>query len=119
MRKTWVTILEIIGSKKRKVSLPDYFNNNGKFITECAEIAEGFNDFFSGIGPELASSITPCNKAFSDYIGSQIDEDFIFGRVTPQLLTDLAGKMKGKNSAGQDRISSKLLKRILKIIINP
>ena len=119
MRKTWVTIREVIGTKKHRINIPDFFRNNGELITNCDEIAEGFNEFFSGIGPELAASITPGDKIYSDYLGTPVVDNFIFARVTPQIIFDLAGKLKGKNSAGQDKISSKLLKKILPIIINP
>ena len=44
MRKTWDTIREVIGSKKHRDNIPDYFNYNGKILTESLEIAEGFND---------------------------------------------------------------------------
>ena len=52
-------------------------------------------------------------------MGAIVEEDFIFTKVTPLILTEIAGKLKGKNSAGADNISSKLLKIILPTIITP
>ena len=48
MRKTWETIREVTGTKKYRENIPAYFRKNG------ALIAEGFNEFFANIGPELA-----------------------------------------------------------------
>ena len=82
-------------------------------------IADGFNDFFSSIGQELASKIPTSNKHFSSFLGKKINSNFIFCQVTPELLIDTAGKLKNKSSCGPDNISSKLLKRILPSITIP
>ena len=68
---------------------------------------------------KLEQKINNSNKQYSDFLGNQTLEDFIFSKVTPELLTDIAGKLKGKSSSGADNISSKLLKKILPIIIIP
>lgn len=70
-RKTWITIRSIVGGKKHRESIPEYFKHNNKILSDSMEIAEGFNKFFSGIGPELASSIQKSNKNFQDYLGPQ------------------------------------------------
>ena len=119
MRKTWDTIREVIGSTKRRENVPDTFFYNGEFISGADNIAKGFNTFFSGIGPELANSITPTNKSFRDYLGEPNGEHFIFGKITPKILTEIAGKMLPKKSAGPDFISTKLLKQILPTIVSP
>ena len=102
MRKTWVTIRSLIGTKKRRENIPEYFKHDGKILTETAQIAEGFNTFFSEIGPELASSINGSDKHYSDFLGAQVDENFIFATVTPDILIQIAGKLKGKGSFGAD-----------------
>ena len=119
MRKTWETIREVIGKKKHRENIPAFFKQNGNTITGALEIAEGFNSFFAGIGPELADSITPSNINFDSFLSPGIDEEFIFKRITPESLTEIVGKLKTKNSAGRDNISTKLLKHILPSIINP
>ena len=82
------------------------------FITGALEIAEGFKSFFAGIGTELAGSITitPANINFESFLGPETEEDFIFARVTPETLNKIVGKLKTKNSSGNDNnISTKLL----------
>ena len=70
MRKTWDTIREVVGSKKYKENLPDFLKQNGQILTGSLEIAEGFNEFFAGIGPKLANSIPPTNIDFRDSMGN-------------------------------------------------
>ena len=54
LRKTWETIRELIGKNKNKIYIPDFFRNGDVTISGDKNIADGFNDFFSSIGPELA-----------------------------------------------------------------
>ena len=119
MRKTWDTIRNVMGTNKRRENIPDFFKSNDKIISGALEIAEGFNEFFSGIGPELASTIPQSQTNFKNFLGSRVNDNFIFAHITPDTILKMAGKLKSKNSAGPDNISSKLLKRILPIIINP
>ena len=46
-------------------------------LTSSEEIAEGFNDYFSNIGPKLAQSIGNSNCNFEDYI-KQTNSEFSF-----------------------------------------
>ena len=46
-----------MGNKKCRDNIPDYFKHNGEIISGPKNIANGFNDFFTKIGPELASAI--------------------------------------------------------------
>ena len=51
IKKTWEVIREVIGKKKNRESLPDFFRDNGEILTDIVDIAEGFNSFYSSIGP--------------------------------------------------------------------
>ena len=75
-----------MGTKKYKESLPSFFNDNGKILTEVGDIAEGFNSFFSGIGPELANAIPPTNKNFQDYLGNPKFQNFSFSNVSSNVI---------------------------------
>ena len=120
MRKTWDTIREVMGTKKRKENIPDFFKNNTQEeIRGAQKIAEGFNSFFAGIGPELANNIAPSNIDFRTFLGPQNEEMFIFSTVTHDTLVKIISKLKMKNSAGPDNISTKLLKVILPTISIP
>ena len=44
---------------------------SGNNLTNSEDIAEGFNEFFSNIGPDLGSKIDTSNYNFQDYINTQ------------------------------------------------
>ena len=39
---------------RKKVNIPDTFLSNGKVLSVALEISEGFNNFFTNIGSDLA-----------------------------------------------------------------
>ena len=117
MRKTWDTIRTLTGIKKRREDIPSYFKHNNKIFSNSSDIAEQFNEFFTGIGPELADSIGASNRPFTDFLGDQVLENFIFANITPAHLSKIIGTLKTKNSSGPDFISTKLLKLIFPIIV--
>jgi hypothetical protein len=59
IKQTWSVIREVTGIKKQKDQIPDFFKSNGQIITDYLEIANGFNSFFSQIGPNLAADRPP------------------------------------------------------------
>ena len=119
IKKTWTTINEVLGREKAKDSLPKYFMSNGHILSDSFEIAQGFNDFFSNIGPELASQIPDSGKDFSEYLSEEIKENFVFAKITEEIIMTNLRKMKSKSSSGPDNLSSKLLKEIIGLIIKP
>ena len=48
-KQTWSVIREVLGTKKQKDQIPEYFRQNGEFMSENLDIANGFNNFFAGI----------------------------------------------------------------------
>jgi len=119
IKKTWGVINEVLGREKNRESLPDYFISKGHILSGSFDIAQGFNNFFSNIGPELASQIPLSGKNFSDYLSEEVKENFIFANITEEIILDNLKKIKTKNSAGPDNISSRLLKEIIGVLLKP
>ena len=125
IRKTWDTLKDIINSKNSK-SDPSYFTEHGIKISGSKTIVDKFNEYFTKIGPELASSIDTSNKIpFDNYLKSPCQLSFQFQYTTPDSIEKFVGDLEPKSSAGYDYLSSKLLKDIkgitshpLRIIIN-
>ena len=119
IKRTWDTVREVIGSKRSKVPIPVSFKDGNRIIKGSGAIANGFNNFFSSIGSELAERVAVTSRHFSEFLGERIIHDFVFAQVTPQSLLDISKKLKSKSSCGPDNISSKLLKEILPVIAIP
>ncbi len=55
-KKAWKSINNLLG-RQNKPTVVNEINLRGKNFTTPKDIAEGFNDYFSNIGPDLASKI--------------------------------------------------------------
>lgn len=118
-KKLWDTIKTALGTKKDKTTMPEAFVENDQIIKGDLNIANGFNTFFSEIGPKLSRKIEEPNKSFKDYLKNRVQNDFVFEHISPAMIFDIAKKLKPKDSSGLDNLSSKQLKQILPIIVYP
>ena len=102
-----------------KDKLPDFFKENNQIIRDYLEIANGFNDFFSQIGPKLASEIGISNVSFETFLPMSNPVNFEFSRISEIDILKVCRQLKPKLSSGVDFISNQLLKHITPIIITP
>ena len=126
LKKTWEIINTIIGKVHDKSSLPDTFRVGEKLENDPNVIADGFCEFFSGIGKQFASQIPKSKKDVQFYLGNSPNPATLFMYPTDPLeVSKTIELMKPKLSAGHDKISMKFLKKIkdsvclpISIIIN-
>ena len=112
-------IRDVIGSQsKNRENLPNFLRQNKDILNDPKDIADGFNDFFAGIGPQLAEEIGPTNTSYESYLKS-CDTTFKFSSVSETDILNIIKKLKPKTSSGVDCVSNKLLKRIAPILISP
>ena len=120
IRKTWVTLIEIINKKTFKSDLPSSFVHEGVEIIGLKNVADEFNDYFTEIGPKLAKSFDTANKApFNHYLTTPCAASFNFVYTKPDDIEKIIRNLKPKSSAGFDNISTKLLKEIENVISRP
>ena len=55
IQKTWDTVKDVLNKARIYKDFPKYFITNNGQVTDKADIAEGFNNFFVNIGPDLAN----------------------------------------------------------------
>ena len=83
---------------------------DGKYETNPKLIADKFNCYFTGIGPQLASRInSPAGKSFKDYLKKPVQTKFDFKMVNSNQVLEIIGSLKAKTSCGKDRMTNKLL----------
>ena len=66
-RKLWSILNEVVDRKQLKHRIPEKFNINGRCVTQPAQIANAFNNYFASIGSQMANSI-PTQKGYQSYL---------------------------------------------------
>ena len=74
------------------------------------EIVEGFNEYFSNIGPDLANEIDVSNCNFKTYVKETKSEFAAFQPKTVSEIFNLSCGLSGKKATGIDKISCKIIK---------
>ena len=106
--------------KKQKGSeYPTQFKDNTNKVTGNENIANGFNKFFSNIGPTLARNIRKCNSNFTHYLNKKVEETLFLNPVTDGEILALVNNAKSKNSKGHDDIDMCLVKLVIPCILKP
>ena len=110
--KTWETLSEIMGRKKKSETI-EKININGLPVSDPQKIATEFNSFFSRVGTEISNSVPPVDKKPEDYInyGREIP-NLNLTNTTPEHVIKTIGKLKPKNSCDVQGMSTKLVKFI-------
>ena len=112
IKKTWMTINELLSKTKKKKHFPEYFSDNGQLISDKVTIANKFNQFFTCVGPELASQITQPATEYTEYLHDIIDTRFEFREIDEKIICQTIDHLKSKNSCSIDGLSTKILKFI-------
>lgn len=113
IKKTWSLINKILNRTSTN-DYPDFFlDTDGNKLTDYKHIADGLNNFFSNVGPELSSSIKPGPKEAADYFDTITDiPSFTLHGVSVDDVTKAITDLKTKSSSGFDNISTKVLQHI-------
>ena len=70
VKETWKILNEVINKRENKRTYPEYCIKSNKRISQKEDIANGFNNFLTNVGPNLAK-ISPYLKTiqlFYDYL---------------------------------------------------
>ena len=119
MKKTWDTIKEVIGKTKTfKNDIPKRMVIDGIETFDQNKIANGFNKYFTEIGPTLTSSITASFKVFKQFmnVSKTILQEYA---LQDQELEEAFNSLKSNKSPGFDDISSSVVNFCISGIFNP
>ena len=117
LSKVWQTISELIKSKKK--CYPDTLIKNGNEIKDPKEISNMFNEYFTNIGPKLASTVSTNSGHFTQYLSNKTDKSLFFKPTNSNEIIDIVKSLKPSRSCGYDEISVALLKKIIFYISSP
>ena len=107
-KEAWKTINDILG-RQRKPTVVNELKLGENSLTNTKDIAEVFNDYFSNIGPDLASKIDTPNLNFQTYIEKAKSEFSAFQPITVSNVYHLLHGLSSNKATGVDKISSKII----------
>ena len=103
---------ECVINKNTKTSkVPSHFECNGVNVVNKQSIADEFNNFFLGVGSNLAKKITVADNAASvyDYMGQQYPNSMFINPVNEDEVVNIIKSCKPKNSQDCDGINMYVL----------
>ena len=118
IRNTW-KLLNTVINKNKKCVLAETFMKDGVLLSSKAEIADGFNQFFTNIGKEISSSVPTTNTHFSSYLSGSFLNSFAFNYTNVYEVLNIVSCLKYKTSAGFDCIPVSIMKASISCIVEP
>ena len=120
MKKTWQILNRCISKSKQVSCIPKCFKANNLEVSESKDIANGFNNFFVNVGPNLAKSIPDCEgKSFYDYMVNNVQSSVFMQPTCESEINNIIRIFQNKTSSGHDGISMNVVKAIAQYIAKP
>ena len=109
-KRAWKSINNLLG-RQNKPTVVNELNLNDNNLTTPKDITEGFNDYFSNIGPKLASEIEieSSNIKFEMYTINAKSEFTAFKPVVVSHVYRLLLGLSSNKATGIDKISCKII----------
>ena len=114
MKNTWKLIKEIINKNTNRNELPETSLISNLKERDPKLIANGFNEYFVEIGPQMANTITTNseNATFLNNLTRPTNSNFQIETINQETVKTIIDKLKPKTSSGRDKMSNILLKYI-------
>lgn len=117
IKGTW-NILNSIIRNKTKSNYIDHIIDNNKIIKDRNEVAEGFNNFFVNVGPNLAREIIPPQRS-DQHFDERNTETFFLRSTDKHEIIDTVRTFKNKKSTDWNDIDMALIKTVINSIADP
>jgi len=107
-KKMWDGINQFLGkgSKTTHITSLNVDNSN---VTNKTNIAESMNEYFTGIGPDLAAKVPITDIDPGSYVDSS-ESAFVFKGINIDEVYNALNNLKTSKSLGPDKIPARLLK---------
>ena len=118
VKRTW-QILKSIVNKNKTTKIQDKFKlRDGIFTSDKSMISTKFNEFFNGIGPNLARNIQKQSVTPLSFMGQSWVNSIYLHEVTSEEIIKILQSLKN-GAAGYDGINASTLKLVSSLIVNP
>ena len=116
IKLTWKNINSILNRNKNTSNFPNTFKYGNKTFNTKQEIADGFNKYFSEVGPKLAQNIQSDDPEIQVM---NLPNSFYMTPTNVHEVAKIISKLKPKTSSGHDQISPKIIKTNKDTIAEP
>ena len=100
-----------IGRQGKKDTPCRTFNRDGSSVTGGSQIAGAFCDFFTNVGPDLASKVRrPASGSFKDYLGDPSRGSIFMSPTTPKEIELICLGLDPHKGPGHDGFSPSILR---------
>ena len=82
-------------------------------------IANKFNEFFTNIGPSLATKIPHSTVDHKSYLSGSFSDSFFASPTTPDEIINIVSSLKSSNSEGVDGINVNVIKASIDLLASP
>ena len=115
---TWKVINSMIG-KRKDDGEETQMKCNGSLTDNSLDIANTFNCYFTGIGPQLASSIQDPEIHFSEYLSKSNSNSIYFYPTNETEICNIVNLFKSNKASGLDDFSPSIIKSVIGTISKP
>ena len=118
VKGTWRILKQIVNKCRNQTYCQSFKHNNGNIVDKYL-ITEKFNEFFTNVGPTLASKIPKVENDPLSYLSGDYRNSFYLTPVTePEILKMIANENRDK-ACGHDEISVNIVKSVARNISYP
>src|SRR3989442_5950354 len=113
-KKIWNEINKLCGLGARRASAGFKISKlvvNGQTITDSAQMANEFNNYFCSVGSELANNLpnNGSSSEFLDFMTPSVLNSFVCETISQSEVYNVIVKLATKSSSGPDEFSAKLI----------
>ena len=119
IKGTWNILNKIIRNKTNS-NYTDHFIENNRTITNMNEVVEGFNNFFVGVGPNLANEINPpLGGCIAQFPEERNPHSIFLQSTNKNEIIDIVHKFNNKKSKDANDIDMALIKKVIIALVDP
>ena len=119
VKDTWKILNEVINKHKNKPTYPEYYIKYNKRISKKEDIANGFNNFFTNVGPNKNIPLPKNDTTIDDYLEENIEHALFLSPVDDLEIIRTVQNCKNKRSSDFSDISMSLRKKVISKIVKP
>ena len=117
---TWRILNEVVNRRKHNSNrLPSTFKVVDSEISDPVQIANGFCDYFTNLGPALAEKVPPSSKTFTSFLEHDIVNSVFFESTDHHEITNICKGLRPGTAAGFDNIHMDIVSNTIDLISKP